>query len=112
VWVRGYRRHRLNRTVERQDKGYPEPLRSLVPTVEDEHWTSQFEAADVLGLSLMRIGFLIQSGQLEPVHNAAGQAGVSTASVKRETHRRGGAGPVRRFLLATLDVLRSLARGL
>jgi hypothetical protein len=91
--------------------GYPEPLRSHVPTVEDEHWISQLESADVLGVSVMRVGFLIQSGQLEPVHNTEGQAGVSTASVEREAHRRDGAGLVRRIGLAVSDALRSIGRG-
>jgi hypothetical protein len=101
----------VKKTLERQDKGYPEPLRSHTPTVDGEQWMSQFQAADALGVSMMRVGLLIQSGQLEPVHNPAGQAGVSTTSVKREQQRRHGAGPVRRLRLGVLDALRSLARG-
>jgi hypothetical protein len=109
--VRRHRDRRVKKTLERQDKGYPEPLRSHTPTVDGEQWMSQFQAADALGVSMMRVGLLIQSGQLEPVHNPAGQAGVSTTSVKREQQRRHGAGPVRRLRLGVLDALRSLARG-
>ena len=73
---------------------------------------SQFDAADALGVSLARIGFLIQGASLEPVHNAARRAGVTVSSVEKERRRREGAGPLRRAKLFVVDVLRSLAGGI
>ena len=72
--------------------------------------TSQFDAADRIGVSMVRIGFLVQSGHLEPVHNAAGQAGVSRETVERETAHRADAGPIRRAWLLLAVAGRSFAR--
>jgi len=98
--------------VERQDAGYPEPLRRRVPVVAPEEWASQFEAAETLGIGLFRIGALLSAGTLEPVHDRAGRAGVSRRSLERERTARSSAGPVRRAWLFVTDVLRSLARGI
>ena len=105
----GSRRQR--KAVERQNRGYPAALRSA-RTVDDNDWISQFDAADRVGVSMARIGFLIQGGRLEPVHNAAGQAGVFKKTVEREATRRDGASPLKRawFLLADLGC--SLAKGI
>lgn len=99
---------RRKKAIERQDRGYG----LLAETVEDEQWVSQFDAADILGISLMRVGFLIQGGRLEPVHNPSGQAGVSRQTVERERQRRADAGALRRAWLFAADVARSLWRGL
>lgn len=96
---------------ERQDRGYQGALAS-VPTVPDDEWRSQFDAATALGVSLKRVGFLIHAGSLDPVHNQLGQAGVSASSVDLERQRRADAGPIRRAGFFVLDTLRSLARGI
>jgi hypothetical protein len=100
------------KAIERQDQGYPEPLRRTALTVDDEHWISQFDAADALRVSMARVGFLIQGRRLEAAHNAAGQAGVSRASVEREAQLRANARPARRAWLFVTDVVRSVARGI
>ncbi|MDP9386859.1 MAG: hypothetical protein M3Q48_02755 [Actinomycetota bacterium] len=51
---------RRRRALERQDKGYPGALGRSVPTVSDEEWVSQFDAARQLEVSMARVGFLIQ----------------------------------------------------
>ena len=102
---------RYAKTVERQDRGYSGPLRN-VQRVVDSDWMSQFEAAEMLGVSLLRVGFLIQGLSLEPAHNEAGQAGVTVKSVHRERQRRADAGPLRRAAILIRDVARSLVRGL
>lgn len=103
------RRHR--RAIEREARGYPGALRRLAPTVGYDEWVSQFEAAELLGVSLARIGFLIQGGRLDPVHDGRGRAGVRRVTVDREKSRRAGAGPVKRLRILLGDVGRSLARG-
>lgn len=105
----GTRRQR--KAVERQNRGYPAALRSA-RTVDDNDWISQFDAADRIGVSMARIGFLIQGGRLEPVHNAAGQAGVFKETVEREATRRDGTGPLKRAWFLLADLGRSLARGI
>lgn len=106
--VASWSERRRAKAVERQDRGYPAPLRALAPTVDDQHWVSQFEAAKRLRVSLLRVGALIQSGQLQPVHNVRGQAGVSPESVDRQAKRRSGAGPLRRFWFAASDLAKIL----
>lgn len=102
----GTRRHR--KAIERQMGGYRVSLRSA-PTVEDNEWVSQFDAADRMGVSMARVGFLIQGGRLEPAHNQAGEAGVRKPGVDREAARRSGAGHLRRGWLLLGDFGRSLA---
>ena len=99
------------KAVERQNRGYPAPF-SSARAVDDGGWFSQFDAADRLGVSMMRIGFLIQNGRLEAVHNASGQGGVLRATVEREAARRADAGPMRRVWLLLMDIGRSLAHGI
>ena len=105
----GTRRYR--KAVERQNRGYPAAL-SCARTVDDGGWVSQFEAADRLGVSMMRIGFLIQNGRLDPVHSASGQAGVLSETVEREAARRADAGPVKRVWLLLMDAARTLANSI
>lgn len=105
----GTRRQR--KAVGRQNRGYPAALRSA-RTVDDNDWISQFDAADRIGVSIVRVGFLIQGGRLEPVHNAAGQAGIFKETVEREATRRDGAGALKRAWFLLADAGRSLARGI
>jgi hypothetical protein len=100
---------RRTKVIERQNRGY---AGLLAETVEDDQWVSQFDAADILGISLMRVGALIQGGRLKPVHNTPRQAGVSLQTVERERQRRADAGALRRAWLFAADVARSLLRGL
>ena len=101
---------RREKAIERQNRGYY--AGPLAETVEDDQWVSQFDAAEILGISLLRVGFLIQGGRLEPVHNPSRQAGVSRQTVKRERQRRADAGALRRAWLFAADVARGLWRGL
>lgn len=57
--MRSSRESRRRKAIERQNRGY---AGLLAETVEDEQWVSQFDAADILGISLLRVGFLIQGG--------------------------------------------------
>lgn len=58
-------RDRLSRkAVERQNRGYLAVMRNRVVIVGDDDWTSQFDAADKLGISLYRVGQLIANGTL------------------------------------------------
>ena len=91
------------RAVAGQDAGYPFDVR----TVADEDWVSQFAAAGAI-LSWHDRNSL-STGQLEPVHNGARQAGVSRVTVERQSRRRRGVGPVRRLKLLLSDALRSVA---
>lgn len=101
--------HRRRRALERQQKGYPAALG--FPSVPDQEWVGQLDAAERLGVSLVRLAFLIQSGQLEPVHNVARHAGVSRRSLERQERRRVGAGLARRAWIFAVDCVHSLARG-
>jgi hypothetical protein len=103
---------RLKRAIERQDAGYPEPLRRSASVVAQEDWVSQFEAAEALRIGVFRVGALVSAGTLEPVHDATGRAGVSRQSLERECAARSTAGPVRRAGLFMKDLGRSLARGI
>ncbi|OAR26788.1 DNA-binding protein [Streptomyces sp. ERV7] len=62
-----------------------------VDTVEDNAWMSQPDAARRLGVSLARLGMLIANGRMTPVHNPAGRAGVTIASVQTEEAWRANA---------------------
>ena len=66
---------------------------------------SQFEVAERLGVSMARVGFLIQGGQIEPVHDSGGRAGVRRESVDREAARRSDAGILKRFRLFVTDLV-------
>lgn len=68
-------------------KGYPKGLLS-VPTVSMDCWISQQEAARILKFSTWRIGLLISVDHLSPVHNPAGEAGVTKASLFEEINWR------------------------
>jgi hypothetical protein len=59
-----------------------------VSRVDDDAWISQPDAAQLLGVTVIRIGALIACGHLAPAENSAGQAGVTTASVRTETEWR------------------------
>jgi len=74
------------KAVERQNCGYPSVIRDRVVIVGD--WTSQFDAADKLGISFDRVGLLIANGTLRAAENPASQAGVTTASVVTELQWR------------------------
>lgn len=102
---------RRARAEGRQDAGYRAALASA-PTVGDDEWVSQFDAGQALHISLSRVGFLIQGRRLRPAHNAAGQAGVTRASVDAERPRREGARIGRRAWLFIADVAGSLVRGI
>lgn len=80
--------------------------------VSAEEWTSQIDAAEALGVSVPRIGFLIAGQRLDAVHNAEGHAGVSAGSVAKERDRRANAGLLRRLWLLISDTGRALARGI
>lgn len=97
--------------MDRQNGGYLAAF-SSARRVDDGDWVSQFDAADRLGVSMMRIGFLTQNGRLEPVHSATGKGGVLRATVEREAVRRAGAGRLKRAWLLLMDAGRSLAKGI
>jgi hypothetical protein len=61
-----------------------------VPAAE---WVSQFDAADTLGVSVLRIGGLIANDHLDPAENPEGVAGVTKNSLKREMVWRRNATP-------------------
>jgi len=102
---------RRQKAIERQDRGYPAQM-GAVPLVEDDLWISQFEAAEILDIAMLRIGLLIQIDRLEPVHNSAGQGGVTRSSVARELARRADAGFLKRVRNSVSDFARSLARSI
>jgi hypothetical protein len=108
VWFLATRRERREeahrRAVEPPDKGY---WGSPVGTVPDDDWVNVFAAAEVLGVSTVGMGSLIRRGRVTPVHNAAGQAGVSRASFEQERRRR-TAGLAHRVRLYLSDAFRSL----
>ncbi|MFG3284840.1 DNA-binding protein [Streptomyces sp. NPDC048111] len=56
--------------------------------LEDEQWVSQFEAAKILGISVVRVGWRVACGHLQPADNERGGAGVSLASVHAEKEWR------------------------
>lgn len=105
-------RRRHQKAIERQDRGYPGALGRTVPTVTDDEWMSQFDAAEDLAVSMARIGFLIQGRQLEPVHDGRGRAGGRRSSVDREADRRAGVGTLKKVRIFLADVGRSLAGGI
>jgi hypothetical protein len=48
----------------------------------DEEWLSQYEAAQKLGISMVRVGWRILGGYLTPAHNSKNEAGVTRMSVE------------------------------
>ena len=86
VFLSSNRRH--DAAIRRQNKGYA----FRVPTVADAEGVSQFDVARTLKIGMYRVGALITGDQLAGVHNARGQAGVSTESVDRQITRRAGLG--------------------
>lgn len=106
----GNRRHA--RAIQRQDAGYPEPLALNVRTVTLGEWASQFEAAEQLHISQLRLGSLVSAGTLEPVHDPAGRAGVSRESLDRERQLRSQGGALARLKYAVTDFLKAIANGI
>ncbi len=101
-------------SAQKGDRARGPRLPGRVPSIGadgDDEWVSQFEAAELLGVSMARIDFLVQGGRLEPVHDGRGRAGVRREAVDREESRRAGAGSVKRLRIFLGDVGRSLARG-
>ena len=94
--------------VTRQNRGYSFPAEVVL----DDDWVSQFDAACQLRIGHPRVGALIVSGQLDPVHNSRRQAGVSRASVERQRRRRVGVGLVRRAVAFVTDGLRLMVNGI
>lgn len=82
-----------------------------VPSVESDDWVSQRDAAAVLRVSMARIGLLVGSGALMPVHGPDGRAGVSRSSVDELSSTRSDAGVLRRVGAYLGDITRGLARG-
>ena len=100
------RRHAA--AIRRQNEGY----RFRVPTVADVEWVSQFDAATMHRIGVYRVGLLISTNQLSPVHNARGQAGVSKESVDREVGRRVQAGLLGKVRLFVRDCASGLRNGI
>jgi hypothetical protein len=100
------RRH--DAAIRRQNDGYS----FRVPTVADVEWVSQFDAATMLKIGGYRVGVLISTSQLNPVHNARGQAGVSKESVDRQVIRRAKAGLLGRVWLFVRDCASGLRNGI
>ncbi len=94
--------------LKKQDRGYA----FGVAKVPDAEWVSQSEAARELGIGGFRVGVLIMSGQLDPVHNGRGQAGVSRSSVETQRIRRVGVGVLRRARIFMTDGLKALINGI
>ena len=94
--------------LRKQNRGYA----FSVTEVPDAEWVSQFEAARELGIRGFRVGVLIMSGQLDPVHNGRGQAGVSRSSVETQRSRRVGVGVLRRALVFVTDGFKALINGI
>lgn len=97
-----------DKTVERQDRGYPSALARRVVLVGPDEWVSQFDAAAALEVSMFRIGLLVTNRKLTPVQNAQGQAGVSLDSVERERLRRSGVGALQKGALLVGDLALTL----
>jgi hypothetical protein len=91
---------------ERAKRGYPERVGAR--SVSDDEWSSQFEAAAALGISLYRVGYVIATGNLEAAENPAGEAGVTRGSLHREIAWRREAGPWSRLGRAVASIFRWL----
>ena len=94
--------------LRRQNEGY----RYRVPTVANDEWVSQFDAATMLKIGVYRVGVLTSTNQLSPVHNARGQAGVSKESVDRQVGRRSSAGLLGKIWLFVRDCASGLRNGI
>lgn len=68
------------RSYPRVMKGWSNPPISC----PDGKWVSQHEAAQLLGISVVRVGWRIVCGYLTPAENSRGEAGVTRASVYRD----------------------------
>lgn len=75
-------------------------------TVEANQWVAQPDAADILGVSVLRVGMLIANGHLEPVERSDGYAGVSRTSVEDERRWRSSTGLRKRLFRCLRDCLR------
>jgi hypothetical protein len=109
------RADRLRRRIERKEaKGYTAAFghELNVPVVDGDQWVGQEEAAARLGVSGLRVGWLLSSGRLGMAHDIGGRAGVTRSSVEAEFRRRSGAGPFRRLCILGDDLLRGLVRGI
>jgi hypothetical protein len=66
---------------------YPRVMRlwqnSPAPVTSGD-FLSQHDAAKVLGVSVLRVGWLIACAHLDPADGPSGEAGVTVASVERE----------------------------
>jgi len=52
---------------------------------------SQYDAAKILGVSVLRVGWLIACENLDPADGPSGEAGVTVASVECEARWRANA---------------------
>lgn len=92
---------------ERASKGYPGVMhaRASVVQVQRSDWMSQFEAAEALKVSVLRVGNLIANRHLVPAENERGEAGVTRDSVDREWAWRSTASRVRRAVRLLRDLV-------
>jgi hypothetical protein len=95
------------RTLRNKDTAYPWPLVDVV----DEEWMSQWDAAEVLDVSLFRVAMLVWTKQLVAARNPERVRGVTVESVQREDQRRGHTLTSRARALAR-DVLKVIWSGL
>jgi len=93
---------RRARAIARQDRGYPAGWN--VRSIDDDEWMSQFDAADALGVSHLRLAFMIGARRIEPTHNSQNQAGVAAHSVRQERERRDATGFVGKSATAFADL--------
>ncbi|MEU3499269.1 DNA-binding protein [Streptomyces hundungensis] len=93
------------------EKKYPSVMKlwqNAPISVSSEEWVSQSKAAEVLGISGLRIGYLVSCGHLQPAENERGSAGVTLSSLNAEKEWRVTASKRAKAARLVKDVLRSL----
>ena len=91
--------------TKRLNRGY----NFAAPTVPNDDWIGQVDAANMLGVGIYHLSLLISAGRLTPVHNARGQAGVTKDSVEHTHAVRQRANLVERAWMFVVDVVKASA---
>lgn len=75
------------------------------PTAKDTEWVSEYEAAEMLGISEFRLSFVIFNQHLDPVKNSQGIKGVARKSLAKEVKWRRDAPLSKKILRVLGDIV-------